>query len=207
MSAQQFSNASTGDKPADPYKEANKDDVPVPEKIEDLNSFITKCKFGMMVTRDSKTGHLISRCMALAAQETGGIDLLFYTNTESGKTDELAADPHVNMSFLNSTGEWASISGTASIITERSLVKQHYSSTLKAWMGDLGDGVHNGGPEDPRIGIIRVKMHTATYAFTSKGAVGRAVEVVQGEITGKPASVNKLREISDAEVQQWRAMH
>lgn len=207
MSAQQFSNASTGDKPADPYKEANKDDVPVAEKIGDLCSFIAKCKFGMMVTKCSKTDHLVSRCMALAAQETGGIDLLFYTNTESGKTDELAADPHVNMSFLNSTGEWASISGTASIITERSLVKQHYSSTLKAWMGDLGDGVHNGGPEDPRIGIIRVKMHTATYAFTSKGAVGRAVEVVQGEITGKPASVNKLREISDVEVQQWRAMH
>jgi len=207
MSAQQFSNTSTGDKPADQYTDANKDDVPVPEKINDLSSFISSCKFGMMVTRDSKTGHLVSRCMALAAQETGGIDYLFYTNTESGKTDELAADPHVNLAFLDSKGEWASVSGTAKIITDTGLVKQHYSSSLKAWMGDLGDGVHNGGPEDPRLAIIRVDMHTAKYALTSKGAVARAVQVAQGSITGKPASVNKLREITDAEVQQWRAMH
>lgn len=208
MSDQQhFSNADTGSKPADPYKEANKDDAPVPEKIDALSTLVTKCKFGMMVTRDSQTGHLVSRCMALAAKETGGIDLLFYTNTETGKTDELAADPHVNMSFLNSSGEWASVSGTASIITDRSMVKQHYSSTLKAWLGDLGDGVHNGGPEDPRLGIIRVNMNTATFAINDKNVVSRVAEVVQGEITGKPASVNKLRKITDTEVQQWRAMH
>lgn len=68
--SQQFSNTSTGDKPADPYKAANLDnEVPLTQKVEDLSQFITNCKFGMMTTRDAhKDGNLVSRCMALAAK-------------------------------------------------------------------------------------------------------------------------------------------
>ncbi|KAK3353435.1 putative BLI-3 blue-light-inducible Bli-3 protein [Lasiosphaeria hispida] len=207
--SQQFSNANTGGKPADPYKATNSDnDVTVAEKVEDLSNFIKSCKFGMMATRDSnRSGNLVSRCMALAAQEAGGIDLLFHTNTESGKTDDLTTDPHVNISFLNSSGDWASISGTASIVTDRSLVKQHYSSQLKAWLGDLGDGTHDGSENDPRIGVIRVKMNTAHYAVANKNVVSRVAEVAQGAMTGKPASVNKFREISEQDVNIWRASH
>ena len=207
--AQQFSNANTGGKPADPFKAANLDnDVPLAQKIEDLNNFVSSCKFGMMTTRDAnKSGNLVSRCMALVATENGGIDLLFHTNTESGKTNDLSTDPHVNVSFLNSTGEWASISGVTSVVTDRELVKKHYSPQLKAWLGDLGDGVHDGGENDPRIGIIRVKMVTSHYSISSKNIIGRAAEVAQGAMTGKPAAVNKLREISESDVESWRSSH
>jgi len=200
-----FSNSNTGDKPADPYKEKNIDEVSIKEKVEDLSEFITACKFGMMTTRDGKSGALVSRCMALAAKESGGIDLIFHTNTESGKTSDIDSDPHTNISFLNASGEWASISGTSSIITDRDVVKKYYSPTLKSWLGDLGDGKHDGGPEDPRIGIIKVETATATYALVRKSALARGVEVAQGLVTGKAASVNKLREISEQEVATWRS--
>ncbi|KAK3390074.1 blue light-inducible protein [Podospora didyma] len=207
--AQTFSNASNAGKNADPYKAANMEtDVTIAQKIEDLSEFMSNCKFCIMTTRDSNSsGNLVSRCMALAAKETGGIDLLFHTNTESGKTDDLNTDPHVNISFLNSSGEWASVSGKAEIVTDRALVKKYYSPTLKAWVGDLGDGVHNGGADDPRIGIIRVRMITSHYSISSKNILGRAAEVAQGTVTGKPAHVNKLREISEAEVNNWRSSH
>lgn len=68
-SAQSFSNTSTGSKPADPYKSANKDeDVAVVDKVEDLSKFIDNCKYGMMTTHESASGNLVSRCMALAAK-------------------------------------------------------------------------------------------------------------------------------------------
>jgi hypothetical protein len=35
--------------------------------------------------------------------------------------------------------------------------------------------------------------------------IGQIAEVAQGVVTGKPAAVNKLREISEAEVTQWRS--
>ena len=64
-----FSNTEVpGDKPADPYKATNKDDPELKAKIEDLTSFISSCKFGMMTTRIGSTGQLTSRCMALAAK-------------------------------------------------------------------------------------------------------------------------------------------
>jgi hypothetical protein len=67
MSAQ-FSHASTGDAPADPYKEANREDeVPLETQINDLVNFMNKTKFAMMTTRDASSGALVSRCMALAA--------------------------------------------------------------------------------------------------------------------------------------------
>jgi general stress protein 26 len=215
----------------DPYKEANADEnVSLEQKVRDLSAFMTHCKFGMMTTRDAGSGNLVSRCMALAAQvrirpqpceqqsdcpltkqtplqESGGIDLLFHTNTESGKTDDIASDSHVNISFLNYAGDWASVSATASVVTDRSLIQKHYSQDLKAWLGDLGDGVHDGGVNDPRIGIIRVKMTTAHYAVSSKSILGQMAQVAQGVVTGKPASVNKLREISAEEVIQWRSSH
>ncbi|TDZ22811.1 Protein bli-3 [Colletotrichum sidae] len=201
-----FSNTSTGDKPADPYKAANKDDnVSLKEKVEALVNFANKSKFGMMTTRDAKSGALVSRCMALAATENGGIDLLFHTNTESNKTDEIDSDPHINISFYNGSGDWASISGVSSIITDRSLVKKHYSSALKAWVGDLGDGTHDGSENDPRIGIIRVKTVSVTYAISNTNVLGRVAQVAEGAITGSPAQVNKLREISSQEVEQYRA--
>jgi general stress protein 26 len=138
-------------------------------------------------------------------QECGGLDLIFHTNTESGKTDDLQSDSHINISFLNSSGEWASLSGTASVVTDRETVKKYYSSQLKAWLGDLGDGKHDGGPEDPRIGVIRVKTETATYALVRKSLPSRALEVAQGIVTGQTASVNKLRELSEQEVETWRS--
>jgi len=201
-----FSNADTGSKPADPYKAKNADDdVSLKEKVEDLSEFISACKFGMMTTRDGSSGMLVSRCMALAAKENGGIDLIFHTNTESGKTDDLESDSHINISFLNSSGEWASISGTASVVTDRETVKKYYSPALKAWLGDLGDKKHDGGPEDPRIGVIRVKANTATYAVVRKNAVSRAAEIAKGVVTGSTAQVNKLREISHSEIETWRS--
>jgi len=194
--------------PQDPYKAKNKDEPGLEEKVNDLNAFIKSSKFGMMTTRIADSGLLVSRAMALAAQESGGLDLLFHTNTQSGKTSDLESDSHVNMSFISSTdGSWASISGTASIITDRSTVSKYYTPTLKTWLGDLGDGVHDGSENDPRIGVIKIKAVTATYAVSKGTMLGRGFEIVKGAVTGEVANVNDLREIDQGEVERWRREH
>jgi general stress protein 26 len=137
-------------------------------------------------------------------QENGGIDLLFHANTESGKMTDLESDPHVNISFLNNTGEWASVSGTVTVVADRVFVRKYYSPSLKAWFGDLGDGVHDGGPEDPRIAMIRVTTTTATYMVVRKGMVARGMDVEKGMVTGEVAGINRLREIGREEVEGWR---
>lgn len=72
-------------------------------------------------------------------------------------------------------------------------------------MGDLGDGKHDGGPEDPRIAIIKVTSKTIQYATARKSMIGTVVEVGKGVVTGEAAQVNKLRHIDESEIQQWRS--
>ncbi|KAF1361750.1 hypothetical protein EJ07DRAFT_109743 [Lizonia empirigonia] len=200
-----FSNTDTGSKNADPYTQKNKDEVSLKEKVEDLFTFIDKTKFCLFTTHAGDSDLLASRAMALAAKEGNGFDLLFHTNTESGKTDDLKEDSSVNIGFINPSGEWASISGHASIETNRDVVRKHYSPALKAWIGDLGDGKHDGGPEDPRIGVIRVKAKTAQYAVSRRTAVGGLVELAKGIATGEAPSVNKLRHLDESEISQWKS--
>ena len=87
------------------------------------------------------------------------------------------------------------------------MVKKYYSPALKTWVGDLGDGTHDGSENDPRIGVIKVEANTATYALARGTMVGRAIEMVQGVLTGEAAQVNKLREISQDEISAWRSSH
>jgi len=63
-----FSNTDTGNKAADPYKEKNLENPSLKDKVEDLITFMDKCKFCMMTTRIESSGLLVSRCMALAAK-------------------------------------------------------------------------------------------------------------------------------------------
>lgn len=63
-----FSNAETGNKPADPYTQKNLEEPSLKEKVEDLLNFMDKTKFCMMTTQTANSDLLASRAMALAAK-------------------------------------------------------------------------------------------------------------------------------------------
>ena len=90
-------------------------------------------------------------------------------------------------------------------MTDREAIKKHYSPALKAWMGDLGDGKHDGGPDDPRIVLIKVKTVTAQYAVARRTMIGGVIELVKGVATGEAPSVNKLRQLDEQDINQWRS--
>ena len=79
-----------------------------------------------------------------------------------------------------------------------------YTPSLRAWLGDLGDGVHDGSPTDPRIGIIRLEAKLVTYAVAKRGIAGRAYETVKGAATGDVPEINSIRELSEAELNECK---
>jgi hypothetical protein len=79
-------------------------------------------------------------------------------------------------------------------------VEKYYSSVLKAWLGDLGDGEHDGGPGDPRIGVIRVEAKHVTYVVPAKGTISRAVETVKAAAKGESPAIHRIREITGDEL-------
>ena len=96
------------------------------------------------------------------------------------------------------------MAGVANVDTDRSLVHKHYSPALKAWLGDLGDGTHDGGPDDPRIGVIRVKSEEVTYGVTGKTIVGRALDVAKGVATGETPGFMRVRDIPSGQLDEVR---
>lgn len=95
--------------------------------------------------------------MALAKRT--GPDFLFLANAHSQKFKDIEANKEVNVSFQDSKSQdWISVSGTATTASNSDpRIKEVWSRGAAAWFGDLGDGVHNGTAEDPRMSLIEVK--------------------------------------------------
>ena len=83
-------------------------------------------------------------------------------------------------------------------------IRDSYSPALKAWIGDLGDGKHDGGPDDPRVCVIKVNAKTAQYAVSKRTAVGGFMEFAKGVATGDTPDVNKLRYLDENEISQCK---
>ena len=126
-----------------------------------LYSMIEDIDIAMMTTRRSD-GHLRSRAMA-TQKRTEGADLWFVTCDGTAKLNDLAQDQHLNLTYYReSSKEWISVSGTATISHDREKVRELYATDWKAWFPDEGDPRH-GTPDDPRMILIGVQVHAAEF--------------------------------------------
>jgi general stress protein 26 len=183
-----------------PSADKNRDTmVPLEKKLDDLYKLIDGIETAMVTTRRAD-GHLVSRAMA-TQRRTSGTDLWFVTNIESEKFEEIARDPHVNVSYYKErTREWVSVSGRAILSRDRDLIDELYAPDWKMWFGDEGDGKHNGGPHDPRIGLILVEADTVHYSKKDRTTPMVLFQMAKAMITGEPPKVADLREIGPDEL-------
>jgi general stress protein 26 len=180
------------------------DDVPLEKKLDDLYKLIDGIEVAMVTTRRAD-GHLVSRPMQ-TQRRTTGTDLWFMTNIESEKFEELARDPHVNLSFYKDrTREWVSVSGRAILSRDRDLIDSLYRPDWKAWLGDTGDGRRDGGPHDPRIALILVEADSVVYSKSDRPAPVVLFQVVRSMLTGDPPKVADLRELTRDELEAPRS--
>ena len=177
-------------------------DIPLGKKIGELYELIEGIEIAMLTTR-RPDGRLVSRPMATQKRKPGA-DLWFVSDVESDKIDELAADPNVSLSYYNvKSWEWVSVSGVATISTDRSLIRELYSRDWKAWFGDEG-GIRDGGPEDPRFALLLVDAVSVVYGKRNKPKALALFEVVKGMVTGKEPDVSDVRQITGEELGRER---
>jgi len=184
-------------KAKDPDRDEN---VSTEKTLDDLYDLIDGIEVAMFTTRRSD-GHLVSRPMQ-TQEHTSGVDVWFMTNVETHKLDELMSDPHVNLAYYkNSSREWVSVAGVATVSTDRELVRELYKPDWKAWLGDEG-GERDGSPDDPRIALILVEAESVTYLKVTKPRPVVLFEVAKGIITGEPPKVGSLRTVTEREIQR-----
>jgi general stress protein 26 len=147
-----------------------------------------------MLTTRRPDGHLVSR--AMATQKTApGADLWFVTTEGSGKLAEIAGDPHVNLTYFNeSSREWISISGTATVSRDRATIHTLYEPDWSIWFPDEGDPRH-GTADDPRMVLIGITVAAATYLEVNKPRPVVLFEVIKGWATGEDPKIGEMHHV------------
>jgi len=166
---------------------------------DDLNALyevIDKLEVAMMTTR-RQDGHLVSRAMA-NQKHAPGADLWFVCSEDTPKLSEISADPHVNLAYYKDrTREWISVSGLATISRDRATIKALYAEDWRAWFPQEGDPRH-GTPDDPRMVLIGVQVHSAVFLEVNKPQPIVLFEIVKGWATGTMPDIGTMHEVKGA---------
>ena len=168
------------------------------KKLDDLYKLIDGIEVAMLTTR-RRDGSLVSRAMQ-TQRRTSGTDLWFVTSIESQKFEELASDPHVNVSYYRDrTREWVSVAGRAILSQDRDLIHGLYKPDWKAWFGDQG-GKYDGSANDPRLALILVEAESVTYFKKDRPMPLVLFELAKGMVTGQPPKFGDERELDMTEL-------
>jgi general stress protein 26 len=163
--------------------------------IDKFYDLVEDIEIAMMTTR-RHDGHLRSRAMA-TQKRAAGADLWFVTCDGTAKLRDLAEDPHVNLTYYReSSREWISVSGTATISRDRPKIAELYARDWRAWFPDEGDPRH-GTAEDPRMVLIGVQVHAAEFLEVNKPKPVVLYEIVKGWVTRTQPDVGEMHQLHE----------
>ena len=177
--------------------------------ISDLYSLIDGIEVAMLTTR-RRDGQLVSRAMQ-TQRRTPGADLWFVASIESSKFEELATEPHVNVSYYRDrTREWVSVSGKAILSRDRDLIRGLYKPDWKAWFKAAeggGDPRYDGSPDDPRIALILVEAQLVTYFKSDRPLPLVLFDVARAMVGGGPPKLGEEKTVSGEELRAAAKRH
>lgn len=160
-------------------------------------SLVGKMNVAMLVTRQ-QGGHLVSRPMA-NQRAVPGADLWFVTSAGSAKLAEIGFDPHVNVTYYrNKSREWVSVSGHATVSTDRLTVHKLFRSAWKMWF-PAGEDPRHGTADDPRIVLIGVDIHSASFMTVDKPQPVVLFELAKSILTGVPPAFGTMHELESSD--------
>jgi general stress protein 26 len=162
-------------------------------ELEQLYDLIDEIEIAMMTTR-RPDGHLESRAMATQPRADGA-DLWFVTAEDSGKLRDLESDPHVNLAYYKDrTREWISVAGLATLSRDRDKLHELYAPDWKIWFAEDGDPRH-GTADDPRLVLIAVEIHGASFLEVDKPRPVVLYELAKGFLTGDAAELGEVHRV------------
>ena len=163
------------------------------DELEKLYSHIDDIEIAMMTTRRAD-GHLQSRAMA-TQKRAEGADLWFVTLVGTQKLRDLAADPHLNLSYYKDrTREWVSVSGLAIVTNDREKIHELYATDWRAWF-PKGEDPRHGTKDDPRMVLIGVDVHAAVFLEVNKPQPVVLFEVVKGWVMGSTPEIGEMHHV------------
>jgi general stress protein 26 len=128
-------------------------------------------------------------------KRAAGADLWFVCREGTAKLADLAHDPHINLTYYKeSSHEWVSVSGLATVTQDRATIRELYAEDWRAWFPDEGDPRH-GTPDDPRMVLIGVQIHGAEFLEVNKPKPVVLFEIAKGWLTGTEPEIGEMHTI------------
>ena len=149
------------------------------EEVEKLTKLIKGIKMAMLTTATSDHS-LRSRPMATQQAPFDGT-LWFFTYADSGKTDEIEREHHVNVSYADpSDSRYVSVSGLAEVVRDRAKAKELWTELHRAWFPK--------GLDDPNLALLKIRVTDAEYWDGPSSKMVQLAGFVKALVTGKPAT-------------------
>jgi general stress protein 26 len=157
------------------------------KSIRKLASLIKHIRFAMLTTV-CPDGALRSRPMATQRDEFDGV-LWFFTDRDSAKVHEIEDDQHVNISYADpDRNNYVSVSGRASLVRDRTIMKELWNPFYKAWFPK--------GLDDPKLALLRVAVEQAEYWDSPNSKLVQLAGFLKAVATGKPAKGGKNEKVT-----------
>jgi general stress protein 26 len=153
--------------------------------LETIRSIIDAAKVAVLTTT-SPSGELHSRPLAVLDDVFEG-SVWFFTQDPSPKSDDIAANPEVNVAYADGKG-YLSIAGTATIEHNPTRIDQLWNPMAEAWFEN--------GRDDPSVALLRVDARSAEYWSSDKPGIVRAFEIAKAVVTKSQPDVGENRTVS-----------
>jgi general stress protein 26 len=142
--------------------------------VDHVWSLMEEIKIAMVITHENGGDQLRARPMAAhPAREENAI--YFLTDAAAGKIGEVNHNDNVCLAFADVKGQkFVSVTGQASVSSDRDKIKQLWSIAEKAFWSDAAD---------PAIRVLRVAPDDAEY-WQSPGTVVSCVKMIVAGLTG-----------------------
>lgn len=137
--------------------------------IRTLGGIIRSVRVAMLTTL-CPDGTLHSRPMVTVDRDFDG-DLWFYTHADAPKVDELEQHHEVSATYVDPQGQrYAAVSGEAAVVRQRQKIETMWNPVYQQWIPD--------GLDDPRLVMLRVRVHRAEYWDQTSQGVGRSLRTL-----------------------------
>ena len=147
------------------------------EDLEKLGELINDIRVAMLTTTEQPGGRLRSRPMYVQEAEFDG-DLWFFSRKDSPKMEQVRREHEVNVAFAEpGDSRYVSISGTASVVTDRTKMEALWSEPLRAWFPD--------GLDDPELALLKIHAEQAEYWETASGTMKVLFGYAKAALTGE----------------------
>lgn len=144
------------------------------KKIKELASKNATCFFCTGIANGKP---ISARPMSAQKIDDDG-NFWFLSASDSHKNAEIEKDNKVQLFFQGSAhSDFLSIYGTATISTDKALIKELWEPLIKTWFTE--------GVDDPRITVIKVDTQEGYYWDNKHGNAIAFVKMAAGALTGK----------------------